>query len=87
MNVQRIYEQHKLESKPTYHVISGYDTKTKQWKFTGYRCNLCEQTLRTQYVANKHQCMPSKTKRDPDKYLEEAKVITTKGTLWKKLSV
>lgn len=87
MNVQRIYEQHKLEAKPTYHVMSGYDSKTKQWKFSGYRCNHCDQTLRTAYVATKHNCLPSKLKRDPDSYLEETTIKTVNGTPWKKITL
>jgi hypothetical protein len=87
MNVQRIYEQHKLEAKPEYHVISGFDIRVKQWKFMGYRCNICEQTLKTPYVATKHQCLSAKLKKDPESYLDEVKVITTEGKPWKKIQL
>lgn len=83
-NVQRIHEQHKLNAKPTYHIIHGYDNKKKEWKFTGYRCNSCEQTLRTEYVATKHVCNPSKARKfKNDDFLTEAKIKDNMGKIWK----
>lgn len=87
MNVQKIYETHKLDNKPTYHVISGFDRKTKEWKFLGYRCNCCEQTLRTEYLATKHKCLPTKVKTKNETFLDTNKIKTVSGQLWKPIQL
>lgn len=87
MNVQKIYETHKLEQKPTYYVVSTYDRKAKQWKFNGYRCNCCEQTLRTEYLATKHKCLPAKVKTKNETFLETNKIKTVTGQRWKPIQL
>lgn len=87
MKIEKLYLQHKLDKKPSYHVLTGFDRKTKEWKFLGYRCNSCEQTLRTEYLANKHRCVPSKSRKREDSFLETNEIKTVNRETWKPIKL
>ena len=58
-----------------------YSTTTKQWKFVGYRCKLCDVSLKSKISATKHinTCKiinTTKKRKDPEVPIQ---VITKNG--------
>ena len=66
--LKKIMEQHSIPEREHMRVVCRKDMKNKTWVFAGYTCSRCEKTLKTQYVATKHVCVPGmarKTLREP----------------------
>lgn len=65
------------------HLSHQYDTKTKEWKFSGYRCSRCGRSFKRQGFIDRHDeaCKPPvKLNREREDYRE---VRTVTNDKWK----
>ena len=78
--LDNLYTNHRLKVRPELHVMLGYDKTVKTWKFLGYSCPICLQSLKTVYVATKHKCTPTKMRNHQRKNdIESDTIITVSG--------
>lgn len=86
MNKQlhEIFEKHSLPNHKHMRVVARYGVTLKKWTFMGYACSKCEKTVKTEYVAKKHLCMPSLARKCLREEVKE-NIKTVSGRPFKQL--
>jgi hypothetical protein len=89
--VQELHKQHKLDDSPIeLYLVHKFDSTTKTWKFSGYRCVYCGSSFKHETTIHKHRSICKElTKPNKRSYGADNPelVITTKGSVWKPLSI
>lgn len=64
------------------HLRYQYLNMTKQWKFVGYRCSACDQSLKHANAATKHNNVCRGLNTVAKRTKPQVTVITTTGNIW-----
>jgi uncharacterized C2H2 Zn-finger protein len=82
LTIKIIHSMHSIDSiDSNYSIIHQYSQKTKEWKFSGYRCLYCENVFKTDLGIHKHQsiCKELNTIKKKREVFMPIQVITVRG--------
>jgi hypothetical protein len=89
--IQTLHEQNKLIDGPVkVYLVHKFDSKSKCWKFDGYRCVLCGSSFKHANTVEKHKNTCKELKRTDKRTYgadDPELVITTDRKVWKPLTV
>lgn len=83
MKAHALHEKHSIGNEHNnIHLRYQYLTGIKQWKFIGYRCSACDQSLKFANAAMKHGGNCRELNKEYQRNKPKVTVITTEGNLW-----
>jgi hypothetical protein len=83
MSIQKLHSEHNLYPElKDFHLIFGFDRKTKQFKFLGYMCNKCSSTLKNVNLLPRHNYNCSKGPRK--EHMPET-IIDNERNIWRSM--
>lgn len=83
--IHDIVIENAIPNRKNLNVSMGFDRKNKIWRFIGYSCGKCGQSLKTVYVAKKHVCQATVLRRQLRNDMEELNIKTVDGRVWKSI--
>jgi hypothetical protein len=85
MSIQQLYSEHNIYPElKDFHLIFGFDRKTKKFKFVGYQCNKCMAPLKNVNLLPKHNYNCSK---GPKVEVMPETILDKEGKPWRSMKL